>query len=420
MKQKIKYVVLSLVAALMLFMGFGTTVQAESPKTLQPNSNHPVVTDHAKILDNETKGLLRQQDEYYKSTKQQPQIALVTIKSSEDLDLQDYVHEMEQTPYWHVGSSKYNNGVIIVFAQNKGDNNVYLATGNGTRKFLSDNDAENILRDHEQLLKSNSKTNINLGLRGTVQDTVKVINAQYKLKDQYGSAEFVATHSDQLGAANNGPALDDTKWGKKVEDVVADIIVVFILTSPIWVTIGIISIVRDHKKDKAEEIAWEKEQRQKDEQNKRILAKQKAKEEAAAALTEKERQTRLGNIFRKQLQSVDPAVSQKFAPVVDPTKLNQVLGQSIKQAQKEFNQEYPVFDSHEAPESGSSNRGHYDDDGNWIDDALIASLVAAEVSRQQESYHQSHYVSHSSSHDDFGGGGSFGGGSFSSGGGAGI
>lgn len=190
MKNKRKKGLLFLLVGLFFWLGGSAAVQAISPQKLQPNSQHPVLTDQAGILTEDTQNLILKQQDYYRSTKPKPQIAVVTIKSSDGQELNDYINDMYLTNKWNVGDAKEDNGVLIVFAQNDGQNNVFISTGEGAETYLTDAKTSDILNDNRNLLKSSDQAKVNTGLQKTFKEVVKITNAHYKLKDQYGSADY--------------------------------------------------------------------------------------------------------------------------------------------------------------------------------------------------------------------------------------
>lgn len=190
MKRKCKFIpLIFLVMVCGIFLG-NNGVHAEDPQKLRPDPQHAVLTDKAGILKQKTQDLVLKQEGYYQSTKPKPQVALVTIKSSQGEELNDYINDMYLTKKWDVGDAKRDNGVLIVFAKNNGKNNVFISTGEGAETYLTDGQTSDILHDNKTLLKSQDQAEINRGLQQTFKAVVKVINAHYKLKDQFGSKDY--------------------------------------------------------------------------------------------------------------------------------------------------------------------------------------------------------------------------------------
>lgn len=196
MKADRKRAVLFLIVSLLFLFCGSDLAHAENPSKLRPNSGHPVLTDNAGMLTEQTQNLVLKQQDYYRTTKPKPQIALVTIKSSQGQELNDYINDMYLTDKWNVGDAKRDNGVLILFAQNKGQNNVFISTGEGAETYLTDAKTSDILNDNKDLLKSSDNAQVNKGLQQTFKAVVKVTNAHYKLKNQYGSDEYQEEKDD--------------------------------------------------------------------------------------------------------------------------------------------------------------------------------------------------------------------------------
>ena len=164
-----------------LLFVFGTSVaHAENPKTVMPDSVHAVVTDHAGILDNETMKLVADNETKFSKIKQHPQVALLTIKSSEGQDLSDYIEQLYKSGHWGVGQKGENNGILIVFAKNKGNNNVYISTEAQSGTYMTDSQTQDILQANKKLLKSKSDADVNKGLRAVVTDVSNATLNYYK------------------------------------------------------------------------------------------------------------------------------------------------------------------------------------------------------------------------------------------------
>lgn len=164
-----------------LLFVFGTPVaHAENPKTVMPDSVHAVVTDHAGILDNETMKLVADNETKFSKIKQHPQVALLTVKSSEGQDLSDYIEQLYKSGHWGVGQKGENNGILIVFAKNKGNNNVYISTEAQSGTYMTDSQTQDILQANKKLLKSKSDADVNKGLRAVVTDVSNATLNYYK------------------------------------------------------------------------------------------------------------------------------------------------------------------------------------------------------------------------------------------------
>lgn len=186
MKDKVKKLLI-FAAVCFTFLAGNVIAQAESPKNLRPDAQHSVLTDRADILTQATKDLVLKQEKYYSTTKQKPQIALLTISSSRGEELNDYINDMYLTNRWNIGDAKRDNGVLILFAKNNGQNNVFISTGEGAETYLTDAKTSDILNNNKSLLKSGNTASINQGLQKTFKSVVQVTNNHYHLKNQFGS-----------------------------------------------------------------------------------------------------------------------------------------------------------------------------------------------------------------------------------------
>ena len=109
---------------------FGVLWQTSaSAKTYTPTKEF-VVNDYANILTDDTKQMIINQEKVFQQTKEKPQVVVVTVKSTGGQSIRDWTNDLlESSDKWKAGNKDYNNGVVIVFAQNKGANNVRIATG---------------------------------------------------------------------------------------------------------------------------------------------------------------------------------------------------------------------------------------------------------------------------------------------------
>lgn len=179
-KDIIKFAI-SFLFACLCFVAVTQTAHAESADSLRPDSNHVILTDKANIVDDKTKQLVLDTEDKFSDYPKHPQIALVTIKSSDGDDLSDYTSTMTQSGHWSVGQKNEDNGIIILFANNNGKNNVYIATGSRAEIYLTDSQVNDILQKNKSLLKSHKKSDINKGLQQTFNATVAATNKFYQM-----------------------------------------------------------------------------------------------------------------------------------------------------------------------------------------------------------------------------------------------
>jgi len=173
--------ILGIVFSSLFFLVFTGNAHAESASKLMPDSNHVILTDKANILNKTTGNLVTKQEDAFSKMVKHPQVAVVTIKSSNGEDLNDYIEKMTDNGYWSVGQKGEDNGVIILFAKNGGSNNVYIATGKQAEVYLTDSQTQDILQKNKKLLKSSNNSDVNKGIQNTFKSVVDNTNKFYNL-----------------------------------------------------------------------------------------------------------------------------------------------------------------------------------------------------------------------------------------------
>lgn len=177
-------------------LAFGTNVaHAEDPNKLMP-TEQKFVNDYDNILSDETKNNVMQINRDYSNTKQQPQIVLTTLKSTNGQSIRDFTNDLMARKDWKIGSKEYNNGVHILFAYNNGKNNVRINTGYGVEGVLPDATCLSIMQAHAKELKSSDMTQVDKGLRAVVKDVQAKIgdgtkDTKQKKSDFFNSWAFL-------------------------------------------------------------------------------------------------------------------------------------------------------------------------------------------------------------------------------------
>lgn len=180
--RKVKYGLLILMGCLLTF-GLMITIRAESVTKLKPDPSNKVISDNAGILSQQTIKLVDTKNDHLQKTKQKPVVVVMTVKSTNGETIADWSNELLQQKAWKFGNTKQNNGVLILYAVNKGDRNVRISTGYGVEDVLTDETTHNILLAHKDDLKSSDKAKINRGLQGVVTDvTAKLKTTKQKEK----------------------------------------------------------------------------------------------------------------------------------------------------------------------------------------------------------------------------------------------
>ncbi|USS91647.1 TPM domain-containing protein [Fructobacillus americanaquae] len=173
LKNKIGLATISAFALFFLSCHF-QTAQAEDPNTIEPSSNF-VVTDHANVLSDQTKQAILKQEQTFKKTKEQPQVAVLTINNTDGQSIRDFTNSLTMRSVWHAGKKGQDNGVIIVFAKNNGQNNVRVVTGTGVESVLPDGKIYQLLQANQQELKSSDPNAIDRGIRNLFLQVEKTL-----------------------------------------------------------------------------------------------------------------------------------------------------------------------------------------------------------------------------------------------------
>lgn len=180
-------IVLPLVA-LMWFVPITTHAESTNPT---PTKEY-VVDDYANILTDKTKQLVINKEKEYQKTKTQPQIVMMTVKSTGNQDIDGYSDSLLDNARWKFGKKGLDNGVLILFAQNGGKNNVRISTGYGVEDILPDATTNQILQANKSLLKSSNNDEINQGLQNTFNQVASILDKRYankSLSDSKAEAE---------------------------------------------------------------------------------------------------------------------------------------------------------------------------------------------------------------------------------------
>lgn len=156
-----------------------TPVVSHAESTNPTPTREYVVDDYAQILDDTTKQMVINQEKQYQKTETHPQIVLMTVKSTNDENIDNFSDDVLEHARWKIGKKGLDNGVLILFAQNNGNNNVRISTGYGVEDILPDATTNQILQDNKGLLKSSNPEDVNMGLRNVFQRVSTVINKRY-------------------------------------------------------------------------------------------------------------------------------------------------------------------------------------------------------------------------------------------------
>lgn len=188
---------LALILFAVTLFGGGQAVQAA---TLPTKPVDHAYYDELGILDSQTEQLIDNKNHTYQNTTQQPQIFVAVVKSSHGA-ISDYTPQLFSK--WGVGNKKRDNGVLIVFAENSGAQNVRIEVGYGLEGNLTDILAKHILTNNEKDLKANSHADINTGLRNVFNAVATVIDKKYKFKADKNTVDNSTMQDYQNGTSSD-------------------------------------------------------------------------------------------------------------------------------------------------------------------------------------------------------------------------
>ena len=194
---------LAALTGLLLFTGAARPVAAA--EDLPARSTDHYYLDQDRYLDQETEQLVDQKNRYYQSTKQQPQIAVAALKSTHGDPLSDYAPDLFQK--WGIGKKGTDNGVLILYADNKGKQNLRIEVGYGLEGDLPDALAGQILNTNLKGIKSGNKAELNQALRKVFNAVATVIDKKYKFPKDQNTVSDETMNRYQNADRNRGGSL---------------------------------------------------------------------------------------------------------------------------------------------------------------------------------------------------------------------
>ncbi|HWB28568.1 MAG TPA: TPM domain-containing protein [Chitinophagaceae bacterium] len=158
---------------IILFL-LGTTGGAFAQKVeVLPKPNPPrLVTDNANLLSDYDRQTLESKLVALDNSTSN-QIAIVTIPTLGDNDLEDYSNELFRS--WGIGGAKNNNGVLILVAAN--DHKVRIEVGYGLEGAIPDVTANDIIRN--DITPAFMQGNYYSGLNAAVDDLGRAAAGEY-------------------------------------------------------------------------------------------------------------------------------------------------------------------------------------------------------------------------------------------------
>ncbi|MFD1484927.1 TPM domain-containing protein [Lacticaseibacillus baoqingensis] len=133
--------------------------------------------DEIGVLDQNSQQLIDQKNQFYQTQKQKPQIGVAIVKSSGGEALGEYAPDLFKK--WGIGDQSRDNGVLIVFAENSGKNNMRIEVGYGLEGDLTDALAGRILNKNLSNIKSSDPAKVNKAVVAVFNAVATVIDKKY-------------------------------------------------------------------------------------------------------------------------------------------------------------------------------------------------------------------------------------------------
>lgn len=131
--------IISFIAALLLCAAMGTGAYA-----LVSPSDEFYVTDSANVLSNETEQMIINYNGALEQQCSGAQIVVVTVDYLGGMYCDEYAYQLFND--WGVGSSEYNNGMLLLLAVQ--ENKAWLAYGLGLNSLISSSDVDDMLDEY--------------------------------------------------------------------------------------------------------------------------------------------------------------------------------------------------------------------------------------------------------------------------------
>lgn len=175
-----QYSFIGIMAILFLSLFFG--VERPIAFSKLPEAPTTFYYDETNTLNDSTKDLIEQKNQFYLDQKDSPQIVLAVIKSTDGDSIDGYAPDLFEK--WKIGSKAEDNGVLILYAVNDGERNVRIEVGYGLEGQLTDALSAQILKDNKDDLKSDSSERINKGLQNIFKSVAGVVDKSYDYKTE--------------------------------------------------------------------------------------------------------------------------------------------------------------------------------------------------------------------------------------------
>ncbi|MFD1431637.1 TPM domain-containing protein [Lacticaseibacillus yichunensis] len=152
-----------------------TPVHAASNLPADPQDH--AYYDGINLLDSQTRQLIDQKNSFYNEQSERPQIKVAAIKSTDGEALGEYAPDLFEK--WGIGKKGEDNGVLILYADNDGKQNMRIEVGYGLEGELTDALSGQILNQNLDDIKSSDKADVNKAIRNVFNAVATVIDKKY-------------------------------------------------------------------------------------------------------------------------------------------------------------------------------------------------------------------------------------------------
>lgn len=108
------------------------------------------------------------------------EIVVAFYDNDKSYDLDTFSPKVAST--WGIGDAEKDNGILISFAYNNGDNNVRIDVGRGIESVITDGQAGRLLDKHIDLIKSEDIKDIEQGIMNVHSELVSALDGDIVLE----------------------------------------------------------------------------------------------------------------------------------------------------------------------------------------------------------------------------------------------
>ncbi|WP_179394111.1 TPM domain-containing protein [Lacticaseibacillus absianus] len=167
----------------LVLMGWSATPVSAASLPSAPTAHY--YYDGLDLLTSQTRERIDAKNQYYQTTKPQPQIAVAVVDSTGGDAIGAYAPDLFQK--WGVGAKGEDNGVMIVYADNDGAHNMRIEVGYGLEDVLTDALAGRILQQHLADIKAKDPARVDRAMRAVFNAVATVIDQRYKFPKDSGT-----------------------------------------------------------------------------------------------------------------------------------------------------------------------------------------------------------------------------------------